>query len=67
MKNIFHRLIFQERMSLKHRGGSKYAKKQMIYAKYDNKVTNYLISVAKDNRKLIMFMFYIYKSAQTSF
>ena len=25
-------------MSLKHRGGSKYARKQMIYAKYDVKV-----------------------------
>ena len=36
-------------MSLKHRGGSKYAKKQMIYAKYDNKVINYLILVTKND------------------
>ena len=28
-------------MSLKHRGGSKYAKKQMLYAKYDDKVRFY--------------------------
>lgn len=28
----------QERMSLRHRGGTKFAKRQMIYAKFDNKV-----------------------------
>lgn len=27
-----------ERVSLKHRGGSKFAKRQMIYAKYDDRV-----------------------------
>lgn len=30
-------------MSLKHRGGSKYSKKQMLYAKYDDQVRFYLI------------------------
>lgn len=29
----------EERMSLKHRGGSKFAKKQAIYAKYDDRVS----------------------------
>ena len=28
----------QERMSLKHRGGSKFMKQQMVYGKYDDKV-----------------------------
>ena len=30
-------------MSLKHRGGSKYSKKQMLYAKYDDQVRFSLI------------------------
>jgi U3 small nucleolar RNA-associated protein 14 len=33
----------QERVSLKHRGGSKFAKRQMIYAKFDDKVSNVYI------------------------
>lgn len=28
----------EERASLKHRGGSKYQKRQMIYAKFDDRV-----------------------------
>ncbi|XP_033741241.1 uncharacterized protein LOC117328027 [Pecten maximus] len=42
----------QERMNLKHRGGSKYAKKQMIYAKYDDKARQSVQDMLQKSRDL---------------
>ncbi|XP_060077158.1 U3 small nucleolar RNA-associated protein 14 homolog A-like [Ylistrum balloti] len=42
----------QERMNLKHRGGSKYAKKQMIYAKYDDKARQSVQDMLQKSREL---------------
>jgi len=36
--NAYEKDRAEERASLKHRGGSKYLKRQMIYAKFDDRV-----------------------------
>ncbi|KAL5010291.1 hypothetical protein ScPMuIL_012596 [Solemya velum] len=42
----------QERMSLKHRGGSKYSRKQMIYAKFDSRSRQAVQDMIEKSREL---------------
>lgn len=42
----------QERMSLKHRGGSKFAQRQMIYAKFDDRARQEVQDMLQKSRKL---------------
>ncbi|XP_060585732.1 uncharacterized protein LOC132741554 [Ruditapes philippinarum] len=42
----------QERVSLKHRGGSKFAKRQMIYAKFDDKARQEVQDMLQKSRAL---------------
>lgn len=42
----------EERMSLKHRGGSKYSKKQMLYAKYDDQARQRVQDMLQTSRQL---------------
>ncbi|XP_062604678.1 uncharacterized protein LOC134266461 [Saccostrea cucullata] len=42
----------EERMSLKHRGGSKYAKKQMLYAKFDDQARQRVQDMLQKSREL---------------
>ncbi|KAK3595231.1 hypothetical protein CHS0354_021548 [Potamilus streckersoni] len=42
----------EERMSLKHRGGSKYSQKQMIYAKYDKQARQSVQDMIQMSREL---------------
>lgn len=42
----------EERMSLKHRGGSKYSKKQMLYAKYDDQARQRVQDMLQKSRQL---------------
>lgn len=42
----------QERVSLKHRGGSKFAKRQMIYAKYDDRARQEVQEMLQKSREL---------------
>jgi len=47
VKHDTYFIYLQERMSLKHRGGSKFMKQQMIYGKYDDKVSlDNLVSIS---------------------
>ncbi|XP_052088938.1 U3 small nucleolar RNA-associated protein 14 homolog A-like isoform X1 [Mytilus californianus] len=42
----------EERMSLKHRGGSKYMKKKMIYGKYDDQARQTVQEMIQKNKEL---------------
>lgn len=45
-------------MSLKHRGGSKYSKKQMLYAKYDDQVGSHN-SRKTESQRIALYCFLI--------
>ncbi|XP_045197137.2 uncharacterized protein LOC123551914 [Mercenaria mercenaria] len=50
--NLLEKDRAQERVSLKHRGGSKFAKRQMIYAKYDDRARQEVQDMLQKSRTL---------------
>ncbi|XP_052808908.1 U3 small nucleolar RNA-associated protein 14 homolog A-like isoform X1 [Mya arenaria] len=60
--NQFEKERAEERMSLKHRGGTKFAKRQMIYAKFDDRARQEVQNMLQKSREITQKL----KSAESS-